>query len=149
MIVSPLLYKGIVYIPTSYVVEGGGPFFEGAPVESVPVEQAKKLRLTLLSAIDRGNAPITRAEVATSRTANTPPMLAATGARSWHDLDRRMKGSWSVVEKDGTYQIRVDQPMQLRGWHEDKGKRIEFPPRTPVEDVIDRLIAMMQKRSQQ
>ena len=149
MIVSPLLCKGIVHIPTSYVVERGGPFFEGAPLESVPIEETRRLRLALLAAMDRGNAPISRAEVAAFRTANMRPMLAATGARSWYDLDKRMEGSWSLVEKDGVYQIRVDQPMKPRGWHEDKTKRAEFAPGTPVEDVIDRAIAMIQERAQQ
>ena len=72
-------------------------------------------------------------------------MLAATGARSWNALDRQMKGSWSIDEKDGAYQIRVDEPMEPRGWHEDKAKRVQFPPGTPVEDVITRLIAMIQE----
>ena|ERR1700722_16719139 len=149
MIVSPLLYKDTVYIPTTYIVEGGGPFFEGTPLEAVPVEQTKRLRLAILAAVNRGNAPISRAEVTVARTANIPPMLAATGARSWYVLDRQMKGSWSLVEKDGTYQIRVDQPMEPRGWHEDKSKRMEFPAGTLLEDVIDRLIAMIQERAQQ
>ena len=149
MIVSPLLYKGTVHIPTSYIVERGGPFFEGTPLESVAVEQTERLRLAILSATDRGNAPITRAEVTAIRATNIPPMLAATGARSWHDLDRQMKGSWNLIEKDGLYQIRVDEPMEPRGWQEDKTRRVEFPPGTPVEDVIDRLIAMIQERARQ
>jgi hypothetical protein len=147
MIVSPLLYNDVVYIPTSYLVERGGPFFEGEPLESVSVEQTKRLRLAFLAAIDRGNAPISRAQVAAFRAVNTPPMLVATGARSWNALDKEMKGSWSIVEKDGVYQIRVDQPMEPRGWHEDKAKRVEFPLGTPVEAVIDRLIAMIQERA--
>jgi hypothetical protein len=56
---------------------------------------------------------------------------------------------WNITDRNGLYQIRVDQPMQPRGWHEDKTKKVEFPPGTPVEDVIDRLIAMIQERAQQ
>lgn len=76
-------------------------------------------------------------------------MLAATGARSWYALDREMTGSWSLVEKDGLYQIRVDQPMETHGWHEDESKRVRFPAGTAVEDVIDRLIAMSQECARQ
>jgi hypothetical protein len=37
--------------------------------------------------------------------------------------------------------------MESHGWHEDESKRIEFPPGTPIENVIDRVIAMMQQRA--
>jgi hypothetical protein len=47
------------------------------------------------------------------------------------------------------YEIRVDEPMQPRGWHEDKSKRVQFPPGTPVEHVIERLIAMIQDCARQ
>lgn len=144
MSILPLLYKGSVYIPTSYIVERDGFFFDGAPITSVPVDDTEKLREALRTAFSRGNPPISRAEVSARRDAKNSPTLAATGARSWNALDRQMKGSWHLVEKDGLYQIRVDEPMKPRGWHEDKSRRIEFPPGTPLENVIDRLIAMIQ-----
>jgi hypothetical protein len=77
------------------------------------------------------------------------PILKATGARSWFILDRQTKGLWSIVQRNGLYQIRVDQPMKPRGWHEDESKRIQFPPGTAVEEVIDRLIAMIQDCARQ
>jgi hypothetical protein len=120
MTVSPLLYDGVVYIPTSYIVERDGYFFEGTPIESVPAEQTERLRWAILAAINRGNPPISRAEVIACRGQKNSPMLAATGARSWFVLDRQLKGSWSLVERDGRYQIRVDQPMRTHGWNEDK-----------------------------
>ena len=149
MTVSPLLHKRIVYIPTSYRVESDGFFYEHAPLQSVPVEQTERLRQAILTSIERGNPPISRDEVRNLSIDKNPPMLAATGARSWDALDRQMQGSWSIKDKDGIYQIRVDEPMQPRGWHEDKTKRVEFPPGTPVEDVIDRLIAMIQECARQ
>jgi hypothetical protein len=149
MIITPLLYQSTVHIATPYIVERGGPYFEDEPLQSAPVEQTEKLRRAIRAAIDRGNPAISRAEVKALRDGKNPPMLSATGARSWYQLDRQMKGSWSLIEKSGRYEIRVDQPMEPRGWHEDKAKRVEFPPGTPVDEVIERLIGMIQERARQ
>jgi hypothetical protein len=147
MRVSPLLHKGVVHIPTSCRVGAGGFFYENNPVESVPVEQTERLRQAIMITIDRGNPPISRAEVNAFSNSKNPPMLVATGTRSWDALDRQITGSWSITDRTGVYQIRVDQPMEPGGWHEDKTKRVQFPPGTPVEEVITRLIAMIQERA--
>lgn len=148
MTVSLLLYKGVAHIPTSYAIEKGF-YFEHTPLQSVPVEQTDRLHQAILTTIERGNPPISRDKVRALSGSKNPPMLAATGARSWYALDRQMNGSWSIVEKDGLYQIRVNQPMDSHGWHEDEAKRVQFPPGTPVEDVITRLIAMIQECARQ
>jgi hypothetical protein len=146
MDISLRLYNGIVHIPTSY---RSGFFVEDAPVESVPVEQTERLRLAILTVIERGNPPISRAEANALVGRKDHPLLKAARARSWYALDRQTKGLWSLADNDGFYQIRVDQPMQPRGWHEDKTKRVQFSPGTPVDDVIDRLIAMIQECAQE
>jgi hypothetical protein len=148
MDISLRLYKGIVHIPTSYRVEHDG-FFVNAPLESVPVEQTQGLRQAILTTIERGNPPISRDRARTLLHSKDDPLLKAAGARSWYVLDRQTKGLWSIVGKDGIYQIRVDEPMQPRGWHEDKTKRVEFPPGTPVDQVIERLVAMIQECARQ
>jgi hypothetical protein len=113
------------------------------------VEQTERLRQAILTAIGRGNPTISRDQARALLHSKDDPLLKATGARSWHVLDRHTQGLWSIDENNELYQIRVDEPMQPRGWHEDKSKRIEFPPGTPVEDVIDRLIAMIQECARQ
>ena len=145
MSVSLRLYKGVVQIPTSYFVERDGFFVDNRPLESVPVEQTEGLRQAVLAAIERGNPPITRDQARALLHSKDDPVLKATGARSWNVLDRQTKGLWSIDGKDGVYQIRVDEPMQPRGWHEDKAKRVEFPSGTSIDDVITRLIAMIQE----
>jgi len=145
MDISLRLYKGIVYVPTSHRVEGRGFHVTKAPVTSAPVEQTENLRQAILAALARGNPPISLNETrATLSDSKNSAILRATQAKSWYVLDRQTKGLWGLVEKDGLYQIRVDQPTEIRGWHEDKSKRIQFPPGTAIEDVIDRLIAMIQ-----
>src|ERR1700733_14304178 len=146
MDISLRLHNGIVHIPTSYL---SGFFVEDAPIESIPVEQTQRLRQAVLTAMAPGNPPISRGEARTRVGQKDHSLLKATGAVSWHALDRQTKGLWSLAGKDDFYQIRVKQPMAPRGWHEDKTKRVEFPPDTAVEDVIDRLIAMIQERARQ
>lgn len=147
MNISLRLYKGIVYIPTSHDV--GSFFFEGDPVGSVPVEQTWGLRQAILTAIEHGNPLISRDQARVFIHSKDSPLLKATGARSWYILDRGTTGLWSMTDRNGVFQIRVNQPMEPRGWHEDKAGRVEFPPGTPVEDVIGRLIAMIQERARQ
>jgi hypothetical protein len=146
MHVSLRLYKGVVHIPTAYF---SGYFVNDTPLESVPAEQTARLRRAILAAVGRGNPPISRDQAQILLNSKDDPLLRATGARSWYVLDRQTKGLWSIAEKDGVYQIRVDEPMQPRGWHEDRTKRVEFPLGTPIEDVIARLIAMIQECARQ
>ena len=148
MHVSLRLHKGVVQIPTSYFVERDGFFVTNAPLESVPVEQTEQLRQAILVTIERGNPPITRDQARDLLHSKDDPLLKAAAARSWYVFDRQTKGLWSI-DKNGVYEIRVNQPMETHGWHEDKTKRVEFPPGTPVEEVIDRLIAMIQECARQ
>jgi hypothetical protein len=149
MDVSLRLYKGVVYIATSCRVGKAGFYVADTPLESVPVQRTEELRRAMMTAIARGNPTISRDQARALIHGKDDLLLKAIGARSWDVLDRQTKGLWSIVDKDGVYQIRVDQPMEPRGWHEDKTKRVEFPPGTSVEDVIGHLIAMIQERAQQ
>jgi hypothetical protein len=148
MHISLRLYNGVVHIPTSRRISPGF-YVADAPLVSVSVEKTEKLRQAIVTAIGRGNPTISRDEARALIHRKDPPTLRATGASSWSVLDRETTGLWNITDRNGLYQIRVDQPMQPRGWHEDKTKKVEFPPGTPVEDVIDRLIAMIQERAQQ
>ena len=121
MDISVRLYKGIVYIPTGHRVEGRGLLVDKAPVGSVPFEQTEELREAILEAVTRGNPPISADEArATFSDSKSSAILTATRAKSWYSLDRQTKGLWSFVERDGSYEIRVDQPMETHGWHEEK-----------------------------
>src|ERR1700730_4979556 len=101
MHVSLRLYKGVVQIPTSYFVELDGFFVTDTPLESVPVEQTERLQQAILTAIGRGNPSISRDQARTLLHSKDDPVLKATGARSWHVLDRQTQGLWSIDEKNG------------------------------------------------
>jgi hypothetical protein len=149
MNISLRLYNGVVYIPTSYRVEGVGFFFTGTPLEAVPVEQAERLQQAILAAIGRGNPPIGFEEYKSQLDRKDHPELKATGVRSWYALDRQTKGSWSLAEKDDLYQIYVWRPRKDRGWEVDHDKDERFPAGTPVDEVIARLIALVQERARE
>jgi hypothetical protein len=149
MDVSLRLYKGVVQIPTSYLVERDGFFVTDTPLASVSVEQTENLRQAIVTAIVRGNPPISRDQARAILHSDDDPLLKSTGARSWFVLDRQTRGLWSITDTNGVYEIRVDQPMKPRGWHEDKSKRVAFPAGTSLNDVITRLIAMIQDRARQ
>lgn len=148
MDISCDLYRGVVYIPTSHAIRKGF-YFMHTPVEAVSAGQTERLRHALRIAVERGNPPITEAEVRELQASEEDPILQATGARTWLKLDRERAGVWNLVELDGLYQIRVDCPMKPRGWHEDKSKRVVFPEGTVVEVVITRLIEMIQERQRE
>jgi hypothetical protein len=145
MNVSLRLYKAVVHIPTSCRVPGHGFWVEDVPFESVPVERSQELRQAILTTIERGNPSISLERVSALRDNKDNPRLKAMGVKSWHVLDRGTTGLWSITDRNGTYEIRVNQPMKPRGWHEDKTKRVDFPVGTPIDEVITRLIAMIQE----
>jgi hypothetical protein len=149
MDISLRLYNGVVHIPTPYLVEEDGFFVDNRPLESVPVEQTEALRQAIMTAIERANPPISRDQARALLHSKDDPLLKATGARSWYVLDRQTTGLWSIDVKNGAYEIRVYQPIKPRGWNEDKTKRVQFLPGTAVDDVIARLIAMIQERARQ
>src|SRR5215471_13823503 len=119
MDISLRLYNGIVYIPTSSRIEGAGFFFTGTPLEAVPVGEAETLQLAILTAIGRGNPPISFDEYKSRLDRKDHPLLKATRVRSWYALDRQTKGLWSLAEKEGHYQVYVWRPRKDRGWEVD------------------------------
>ncbi len=145
MHISLRLYQGIVLVPTAYRVERDGFFVTDRPLEAVSVEQTERLRQAIQATIERGILPISRDEARVRLNSKDDPLLKATGARSWFALDKQTKGLWTLVEKNGAYEIRVDQPMRTHGWHEDETKRVRFPLGTPLDDVIEQLITMIQE----
>jgi hypothetical protein len=148
MNVSLRLYKGVVYLPTTYAISAGF-YFDHSPLESIPIEQPQRLQQAIRAALGRGNPLISGDEARAFSSSSDNPVLKAMGARSWDALDRQTEGLWSLREKNAAYQIRVNRPMEPRGWHEDKTKRVQFPPGTPVDEAIARLIAMIQECAQQ
>ena len=62
-----------------------------------------------------------------------------------------MRGTspWSIYEKDGNYQIEGYRTDRKGYWEEDPNNVIKFPPGTPLDAVIDRMVAILQDAAQQ
>jgi hypothetical protein len=121
-------------------------FYRGAePVAVVSVTDIKALREALIDTINRGN-PI----VPMLQRRNWPPpiLLKYASLRSWSAFERGMR-LWDIKEKDGVFQIAGNTKRPNGMWLGDPEQTITFAAGTPVDDVADRMIAILQDAAQQ
>jgi hypothetical protein len=52
-------------------------------------------------------------------------------------------------QKNGAYQILGYRKHPRKYWEEDPNQKIQFPAATPIDDVVDRMIAILQDAAQQ
>lgn len=141
MLVSCTLKDGTVYIPTVAKTKAGF-HIAGEPVAVVPVTDADALRRAVREAMAKGNPAIS-----TPTRETFPPSVLPkyTGDRSWSAFMRGVS-EWEIYEKDGKYQLTpwVKDPEGSQSWVPDTAHKITFPPGTTVDQVIDRMIAILQ-----
>jgi hypothetical protein len=144
MLYQIYLKKGIVYLPTT-VNQGTARYMDVEPVTVVPVADTEGLRCALRNTIPKQN-PFVAPSVEDAR--KPPVMLKYTGDKSWSAF---MRGTspWSIYEKDGKYQIEGYRIHRKGYWEQDPDQRIELPPGTPLDEVIDRMIAILQDAARQ
>lgn len=110
------------------------------PVAVVPAANADGLRRALLDTIARGNAVVPNP----SEDKWPPPVLLKyAGARTWSAFARGAS-QWSIEGVDGNYQIVGFREHPKGYWVEDPERKIDFPTNSPVADLIDRMIAILQ-----
>jgi hypothetical protein len=141
MLISCTLKDNIVYLPTVAKTEAGF-YMSREPVDVVPAANTDGLRRAINDVLARGNAIIPTPK----RNAYPPPVLPKyAGLKSWSAF-MRGASEWKIAEKNGNYQItpyRKD-PKGGQSWVADTDRRITFPPGTPVNKVVDRMIAILQ-----
>lgn len=116
-------------------------FYRGIePAEVVPASNAEALRKALQATIARGNPDVAMLQ----RSEWKPPVvLKYAGVKTWSAFERGMR-TWSIENKDGNYQI-AEQKKQPDGmWKDDPDRRITFPPGAPIDDVVQRMISILQ-----
>jgi hypothetical protein len=132
------LRKGKVFIPTLGRVPGG-PYRDIEPVTVVDVSDADGLHQAFRETIARGNLP-----VGPYPRPNPPPVvLKHAGVKTWGAF-ARWASPWVIDERDGKYQI-IGHRREPNNWAEDPEQTIKFPPRTTLDQVIDRMIAILQE----
>jgi hypothetical protein len=144
MLYKLYLKKGTVYIPTT-VNQARAVYMDVEPVTVVPVTNKDAMRRAMRDTIPNEN----RFVPPSVEDARKPPVLLKyTGDKSWAAF---MRGTspWSIYEKDGKYQIEGYHVHRKGYWERDKNQTIEFPPGTPLDDIIDRMIAILQEAAKE
>jgi hypothetical protein len=139
MLFNCFLKTGIVYVPTVAKLKTGA-YTDIEPVAVSPVANTEALRRALSDAISRGNMIVPNP----SKDHWPPPVLLKyAGAKTWSAFARGAS-TWSIKEKEGSYQIAGYRTHPKGYWEEDPHHKITFPPGSTVDDVIERMIAILQ-----
>jgi hypothetical protein len=143
MLVHAYLRRGVVYVPTVARREGGPVYTDIEPVAVVPVANSEGIRRALLDAIARGNVtvPVPKGKWP------PPVLLKYADVKTWSAFARDAS-QWSL-EDEGKYQIVGFRTHPKGYWEEDPDQKIEFSPGTTVDDVIARMIAILQDAARQ
>lgn len=144
MLYKCYLKNGTVYLPTT-VNQGRALYMDVEPVTVVPAADTGRLRRAMHDTIPKENAFV----APSVEDARKPPVLLKyTGDKSWPAF-KRGASYWSIYEKDGNYQIEGHRTHQRGYWEEDPEQIIKFPPGTKVDDVIERMIGILQSAAHQ
>ena len=137
------LRKGTVYLPTMGEVEKG--FYRGVePVALVSVTNTKSLRQALLATIARGNPTVPRLR----RSEYPPPVLLKyAGVKTWSAFDRDAS-LWTISEAGGHFVIIPYKKRPTGESVQDQNDKIEFPPGSSADVVIERIISILQQTAQ-
>jgi hypothetical protein len=54
---------------------------------------------------------------------------------------------WTIKEKDGVFQIAGQSKRDDGGWRADLDRTIDFPPNLVMDDVIERIVAIVQEEA--
>jgi hypothetical protein len=138
MLFQSYLRHSVVYVPTT-AKRGTSVYTAIEPVAVVPVTNTKGLRRAFLDTIARKNIAVTPP----TGKWPAPLLLKYAGVKSWSAFARDAS-TWNIEENEDIYQI-VGHRLHPKGyWVEDPNKKIEFPPGATVDDVINRMIAILQ-----
>jgi hypothetical protein len=131
----------VVFVPTTGALDKGV-YREIEPVAVVPLSDTEGVRRALQATIARGNPP------ARYSAGDFPPpvLLKYAGVKTWSAFARGTL-TWSLEETDGLYQIAGYRKNAKNYWERDPNQNIAFPAATTADDVIGRLIAIMQNAS--
>ena len=144
MLFSSYLRNGVVYVPTVVKLQTGA-YVDVEPVAVTAVADTESLRRAFLDAIARKNAIVPPPP----KDKWPPPVLLKyAGVKTWSAFARGA-ATWSIRETEGNYQIIGYRDHPDGYWAPDPEKKIDFPPGSRVEVVIDRMIAILQDAARQ
>jgi hypothetical protein len=139
--------NGTAYVPTVAQAQAGGHlgyFMEIDPVAVVSVTDTEALQRAIKEVVSKGNpivpAPPTRAAFP------KPVVLKHAKVKSWSAF---AEGTlpWTIVEQSGNYQIKPKRRRSDKGWEDDPTRIESLPFGTTIDEVVQRLVAMVQSIS--
>jgi hypothetical protein len=136
---SCYLRNGVVYIPTEGMVDIGF-YREIEPVAVVPVANTSALHQAFADTMMRGNPKV---PVIRGREFPPPVVLKYAGVKSWRAFARGTS-SWTLGERNGFFRIQGYR-KDGGGWVPDQNAIESFPLGTSTDQVIDRMIAILQE----
>ena len=131
-----------MFVPTSGNVHPGL-HRDIEPVAVVPASNPDAIRHALKATIARGNPPTAHYPRGSHP---QPVVLKYADVKTWSAFARGMS-SWSIKEKDESYQIVGYRTNRDGHRDEDPEQRITFPPRSTLDEVVDRMIAILHDRA--
>ena len=144
MVYSIYLKNGIVYLP-AMVNQGTARYMEVEPVAVVPVADIIALRRALQATISKPNDFV----APSIEDARKPAVvLKYSGDKSWRAF---MRGTspWEISEKEGKFRISGHRIHRKGYWEPDPDQMIHFPAGTALDDVIDRMITILQEAAKE
>jgi hypothetical protein len=146
MLFTCYLRDGVVYVPTMARRKSEPIYTTIEPVSVVPMSRPEEVRRALLETVARKNVVIPDPDPKALR---APPLiLKYAGVKSWSAFYRNAS-TWSISEDDGLYKI-LNYRKHLKGsWREDPAQEIQFPVGTTMDDVVDRMISILQDTARQ
>jgi hypothetical protein len=146
MLFKCYLRDNIVYVPTVARRKSEPIYTNIEPVAVVSVSSTEDVRRALLESIARKNAIVPDRDAKALR---APPLLPKyAGVRSLSAFYRNAS-TWSITEDDGVYKILSYLKHPKGYWQPDLEREIQFPIGTTVDDVVDRMIVILQEAAQQ
>jgi hypothetical protein len=136
------LRKGQVIVPTLGLVDPGL-YRDIEPVAVMGVADTEALRLAFKETIARGHPP-----TGPYPRPNPPPVVVKhAGVKSWGAFARDAS-TWLVKQQEGRYRI-IGYRREPNNWVPDPEQTVDFPPGTTLDQVLDRMIAILQEAARQ
>jgi hypothetical protein len=134
------LRNDVVFLPT--MGQMGKGFYRGVePVAVVPASNAAGVRQALQATIARGNPVVPMLKRSDWP---APILLKYAGVQSWSAFERDML-FWTIKDTDVAFKIASQRKQPDGMWRDDPEQTTSLPPDAAVEDVVDRMITILQE----
>jgi hypothetical protein len=132
------LRNDLVYLPT--LGKMGPGFYRGVePVAVISVKDTEGIRSGLDAIIARGNPDVP----VPKRRDWPPPVLLKYAGLTWSAFEAGMS-FWGMEQKRGVWRIIGKRKRPDGTMGDDSAQTITFSPETAVDEVIDKMIAILQ-----